>query len=341
MASPISTGGFNVGVMPNVNYLDPRMLAPAYSELVPAMSRGAALGQQFIGIRDDATMRPIRQQLADIQLQEAQNRLSMAPLEQQLAALRLGEAQQQAAVPQFITENIDITGGDRRLAPVDGNAPFADFQITEEYAPRERVTRGREVLAGGEVRPVERRETLATAGDIERRAASDALAAQAEARLGRNQESLAELRTAQAAAATMKAENDRIRADAARMRAELLQNNPAIGFVDVKRADGRTYRQFFQKQQPNKILHEIDRGEIGGDIINFGGLTVSPGAQPLAQSTSPAIDSDVAELAGLAGAGAGAPPSFASEAEAVAAAERGLIQPGQRVVVGGVPGTWQ
>jgi hypothetical protein len=307
------------------------------------MSRGAALGQQFINIADDAQMRPIRQQLAGISLQEAQNRLALAPLEQQLAALRLGEAQQRSAIPEFITEGVDIVGGDRRLSPVDPSATFENFQISEAYAPRERVTRGREVLAGGEVRPVTKRETLNTAAEIQRQAERDILASQAEARLGRNQDSLSELRAAQAAAATVRAENDRIKADAARMRAELLQNNPSVGFVDVKKADGRTYRQFFQKQQPNKILHEIDRGEIGGDIINFGGLTVSPGVQPRA-SAAPAVDADVAALAGLIAPPASAVgdvPSFASEAEAVAAEARGLIRPGQRVIVGGQPGTWQ
>jgi hypothetical protein len=110
----------------------------------------------------------------------------MAPLEQQLAALRLGEAQQRAAIPQEIVENIDILGGGTRLAPQNPNATFADFQITEEYAPKIRRTGGTRVGAGGVLTPFTKDETLKTAAEIKsealmdaaRRRASDALATQ-------------------------------------------------------------------------------------------------------------------------------------------------------------------
>jgi hypothetical protein len=247
-------------------------------------------------MQENARARPLREQLAQIQLQEAQNRLAMAPLEQQLAALRLGEAQQQAAIPQFITENVDIVGGDQQLRAVNPDAPFADFQITEEFAPRQRVTRGQEVLAGGVVRPGERRETAA---DLQRQAASDRLAASAESRLAANQESLALYRQAQAETARMKAENDGLKA-------RFLENNPAVGFVDVKRSDGKTYRQYFPKTDPTKIIHEVDRGEIGGDnFFNFYGrqpASASPAA-PIASS----IDAEVDAI--LSGAGKPATPA--------------------------------
>jgi hypothetical protein len=166
MASPITTSGFGVNVMPGINYLDPRMMAPAYGSIIPAAAQGMGAAGDFFNMQENAQARPLRQQLAQIQLQEAQNRLAMAPLEQQLAALRLGEAQQRAAVPQFITENVDIVGGGRELRAADPNATFENFQITEEFTPRQRVTRGQEVLAGGVVRPGERRETLASAAQV-------------------------------------------------------------------------------------------------------------------------------------------------------------------------------
>lgn len=282
MASPIQTSGFQVQVRPGIEYLDPRLMAPAYGDIIPNVSRGASLIPQFAQIREEAQMRPIRQQLAGIQLQEAMNRLEMAPIEQQLARLRLGEMQQQAGVPEFITEGVELTGGDRRLAAVDINAPFENFQFTEEFTPKERVIRGQRVLAGGAVEPFERRETLASPADLRRQASADKLAAQAEQRLGANQESLSAYRTAQAEIAALRAENDRIKANAAMQRAETLENNPSYGFVDVKKQDGKTYRQYFQKSDPARIVHEVDRGEQSSSIFMPGGtVTVSGGGDAL------------------------------------------------------------
>lgn len=271
----INTSGFQVQARPGIEYVDPRLMAPAYSNIIPAARSGFEFGESV-------RMAPLRQQLADIQLQEAENRLAMSPLEQQLAALRLGEMQQQAAIPEFVTEGVDIVGGDRRLAAVDINAPFESFEIAEDFAPKERVVRGQRVLAGGGVEPFERRETLATPADLRRQAASDKLAAQAEQRLAANQESLSAYRTAQAEIAALRAENDRIKANAAMQRAETLENNPSYGFVDVKRADGKTYRQYFIKSDPTRIVHEVDRGEQSSSIFMPGGtVTVSGGGDAL------------------------------------------------------------
>jgi cell division septum initiation protein DivIVA len=191
-------------------------------------------------------------------------------------------------MPEFIEESVDIIGGGRELRAADPNATFENFQITEEFTPRQRVTRGQEVLAGGVVRPGERRETLASAVDVKRQAASDKLAADAEARLAANQESLALYRQAQAEAAQLRAENDQIKAQAAMIRANDLENNPSFGFVDVKRADGKTYRQYFQKNDPAKIVHEVDRGVMTeslfapGATINVGSGASGGGLQNLA-----------------------------------------------------------
>jgi hypothetical protein len=169
MPSPITTSGFSVQNMPNVQFADPRLMVPQYSNIIPAISQGAGLYNQLSQI-------PIQRQLQQLQLQEAQNRLAQAPIEQQLAALRLGEAQQQAAIPQFVPQSVDIIGGTKELRPVDPGASFENFQITEHFTPRQRVTRGLEVMAGGEARPVERRDTLATAGDVAAVAAKEAMA---------------------------------------------------------------------------------------------------------------------------------------------------------------------
>lgn len=56
---------------------------------------------------------------------------------------------------------------------------------------------------------------------------------------------------------------------------------------------------------------------------------------------TPSIGAQGAQPAAPASAGATPPREFASEAEAEAAAARGELQPGTKVVVGGIPGMWQ
>lgn len=283
MASPITTEGFRVQAQPGINYLDPRLLAPAYSDLVPAIGRGLGVGNQVIQIAEDARMRPYREQLAQLQVQNQQNELGMAPLMRDLRLAQIAEAQQNAATPRIIP-------GDTQIIDETQFYPAALDEFGSPTGEGERVVgdliqiqNQREVGPGGVITNRQVRGTIKTAAQRE----LDDRIAQANI----------DYRNTLAEAATLRAENDRIKADAARARAEAIQNNPSVGFVDVKKNDGKTYRQYFAKADPTRIIHEVDRGEIGGDIINFGGLTVQPrSAAPVADT---GIDPDIAALAGL------------------------------------------
>lgn len=183
MPSPITTSGFHVTAQPGINYLDPRLLTPAYGNIVPSVTQGMQAYGQFQQLQDEAAMRPIRAQLAQIQLQQQQDALAQAPLRRQLAQIQLAEAQQNAAVPRVLSGNVSLeesgVSSPHDMPALDeaGNrtGPMGDLvQITEEnlYGP------------GGTVTPRTVRKVVKTAADRladeEKRAAniraSDALA---------------------------------------------------------------------------------------------------------------------------------------------------------------------
>ncbi len=175
MPSPVTTSGFGVSERLNPQYLDPRLLVADSQPIFSGIQNGMNTVGQFAQIYDQAQSAPIRRQLQQIQLDEAKARLSMLPLEQQLAQIRLAEAQQNAAIPQNIVEGVDIVGGDAELVPRNLDAGFGNIEFDERFTPRERVTRGTSVAAGGVRSPFEKRETLLTASQ----AAADAEKARA------------------------------------------------------------------------------------------------------------------------------------------------------------------
>lgn len=172
------TRGFEVSERLNPQYADARLLTPRYDAIIPALSQGLGAAQQFAQIVDTAQERPVRRQLQQIQLDEAKARLALLPVEQQLAAIRLGEAQQQAAIPEFVVDGSDIVGGEPRLSARNIDAGFGNIEFAEEFTPRERVTRGRQIGAGGIVSPFERRETLASVPQVKAEIAKAALDAE-------------------------------------------------------------------------------------------------------------------------------------------------------------------
>lgn len=142
--------------MPDVRFADPRLLGGNLGSLVPAFAQGVELGESI-------RMAPMRRQLADIQLQEAENRLSMAPIEQQLAQLRLGEAQRSLAIPVF-------RPGDVAFEDTTVEYPAAIDEFGNRTGPSDvipgdlvRVTQGMEYGPGGLATPTARRETVKTA----------------------------------------------------------------------------------------------------------------------------------------------------------------------------------
>jgi hypothetical protein len=253
MASPITTSGFAIQERLNPQYLDPRQLAPRYDAIIPALGQGLGVAGQFAQLYDEAQMRPIRQRLQQLQIQEAEGRAALRPLEQQRRRIELSQPIERvvgggiSSVPRF--SPIQSVGDDGQV--ITETPAGEDIFSVEEVEVTDPVT-GRKSVAQRRTRPLLTME-------------------QAD-----NQQSLIESREAAANAATerlrltgerdaAKAENDRIKADASRVRAELLASNPGVSYVDVKREDGRTIRQYFPKGEPGRIIHEIDRGELGAE----------------------------------------------------------------------------
>lgn len=175
----ITTQGHRISVLPQIQYLPPSALTPNLSGIIPAASQGVGLATQIQQIAAAAQERPIRQALQQIALQEAEARLAREPAARQLQQVQIAEAQQNAAVPQAVIENVDVIGGGKELVPVDPTASFENFQIKEDFAPRVRVTSGQNIGAGGVKTPYEKRETLATAAQIESEAAKQAASIEA------------------------------------------------------------------------------------------------------------------------------------------------------------------
>lgn len=120
MASPINTGGFAVNVMPGINYPDPRLLTPAYGSLIPAARQGLGAVGDFAQIRENARMAPVRQELAQIQLQQAQADAARAPIKAEMDRLQLAQLRQPirtrlgseiVRTPVTIGEDVEIPAG--------------------------------------------------------------------------------------------------------------------------------------------------------------------------------------------------------------------------------------
>lgn len=253
----VRTSGANVSVMPGVNYLDPRLLAPAYASLAPALAQGADLVGDFFRIREAADQRPLRKRAAEIQLQEAENRLLSAPLAQEMERLRIQEAQRKLAIPERVVDEISLTGGDTRTTLLNPDAKFGELEFGTEVTPLGRVTIGREIGAGGEISPFRTSEMLKTGEQLrmEREAASA---------LSGYRTSLAEAaenRAATAAeAATAKAETDRIRALAEQQKAEIARMRVEAELNDPK---WRTQRAGADPVTGELILNQVS---VDGDI---------------------------------------------------------------------------
>lgn len=180
------TSGFQVQAQPRLDLMDPRLLTPNLSGLLPAASQGLGLYSQFQQIADESVARPTRRQLLEIQLQDAQNRLGMAPLDRDLRMAQIAEAQQNAATPRFVPGDI-VMEDQTQVFPSAlnefGNRTGPSDTIIGDLVE---VQTGREIGAGGIVTPRTTRKTLKTAeqreADASKLAASiratDALAGQ-------------------------------------------------------------------------------------------------------------------------------------------------------------------
>ncbi len=168
------TAGFQVQERPRLDYMDPRLLTPNLTGLLPAAQQGLGLYGSLQQIADEAQARPTRQQLLQIQLQEAQNRMGMAPLDQQLRLAQISEAQQNAAVPRLIPGDITIEDQTRVF-------PAALDEIGNRTGPSDTVIgdlveiqSAREVGPGGIITPRTVRKTIKTAEQREAESAKQA-----------------------------------------------------------------------------------------------------------------------------------------------------------------------
>lgn len=312
----VQTQGFNVGVLPSVNFADPRLLTANLSGILPAAEQGLGMYNKLRAIGDEARARPLREQLQALQLQEQQNRLAMAPLEQQLRLAQISEAQQNAAVPREVVQESVITGGiplPREITNEGAN--FEDLKFSSPgYSPQVKTVRGLGIAGGGITTPFTKTETLKTGAQVEadmRKLEADISSKEA---LNTYRGDLGEAALQRAANAQKKIQQGK----------KLSQGvNPTTGtlIVTVQNPDGTIEQIDTLTIPPPSLLEKL--------IADAGGLGLVPpknvAVPPPAKAARPA----------------GQAPAFNTADEAASAAAAGIISPGDQIIVGGVPGKWQ
>lgn len=148
----VNTGGFQVSAIPRTDFVDPRLLTPN-SQILSGIMDGAQGVNKLYQIAQDARMRPIQQQLAQIQL---------------------AQAQQEAAMPRIIPGDV-VLQDQTRIFPAALDEEGVRTGPTEtEYGDLVQISSGQRVGAGGVITPFETRKTVKTAADREAQAAKDA-----------------------------------------------------------------------------------------------------------------------------------------------------------------------
>lgn len=327
MATIPMTEGFRVSAMPGINYIDPRMFDSGLRDVVGNVGRGREVVGRFAQLAEEAEMRPVRERMAQLQIQA---------MEQQGALNRL----------RMLTPIETVIGGGIEEVPRYPlqNAILEDGTVIQERPAGSDIFETQRVRVidpstGAITETTRRGRPLQTVEQIDnQRSLMDQREAMAESAAERARIA-AEAATAKAETDRIRAENDRIKADAAMTRAESLQNNPQIGFVDVKRADGRTYRQYFNKSAPQQILHEVDRGTLSDSFFAPGAIF---NVQPGAAGAAPSLEALASRFQNPGANIAARPPrAFTSEAEVEQAAAQGLIRPGDKIIVNGRSATYR
>lgn len=193
----IPTGGFaRASVMPNPGLVDPRLLAADYSGLTRGIGQGLELVNSFAGARQLALDRADANALRDLRQRAATAQLELAP---QLAA-------DQAALSGVRRNIAESTPIELAEGSTVSRTPGGDIIQLDTVTQVDPVTRNRELVTRA-ARP------LALAEDVQRKD----LIAQIS---GDRAAALTAANDARAETARVKAENDRINADAAKLRAE-------------------------------------------------------------------------------------------------------------------------
>lgn len=333
MPSPITTSGFQVQERLNPQYADPRLLTPQYERIIPSLSQGLGVASQFAQIADEAQSRPIRRQMQQLQLEEAQARLAMLPIQQQIQALQLGEAQQQAAIPEQIVEGVEIVGG------TPGPAEFDDI-----YTPRERVTRGQSIAAGGVMSPYERRETLLTGEQVGAEAEKARLASLTATALAnqRNRGKEFEVSALTQLIEDAKAEGDDEKVQIYEARLNKLNTvRPVLSSQDIyDRNIAKAASDAGITFDAAKRLADTPAGAAvlaRAAASNKQAVASSPVPISLSASDRALIAQATEELP----APTGVARTFATIQDAEAAAAAGILKDGTKIIVGGKPATWR
>jgi hypothetical protein len=347
----INTSGFTVQAQPGLNYLPASQLVGNLGGIIPAASQGAAFVSQLAQIQDQAQEAPIRRQLQQIQMQEAQSRLASAPIDRQIRLAQLAHYNQ----PLERVLGTDIRRLPRINSPEDspaldeqGNPTFAEGDTNYDLTPIQRVevtnpATGLTNIEERKLAPIATAETLGDHAD--------------------NQE-----------VKRLTAESLAAKRDSDREIAEARLNDPKwrrIGFGVNPNTGKQGYlimnERTRQIQEVPSDLIPVPTGQDAMlakmDSLLGGGKPTSPsaggapmfnvpnvtGATPaaVAPEDTPALDpeaqsliSDLSSAFQIAPAAA-SPRSFSSIADVQAAAKAGQLKKGDKITVGGKAATWQ
>jgi len=300
MASPITTSGFGVNVMPSTQLADPRLLTPQYSQILPAIGQGVGLGNNLLQIYQDAQDRPLRQALAQLNLEQQQ--LQNARLAQPIETVTGISLQERPRYDEVTT--MTDAGTEFKWRP-----PGADLLQIEEVRTVDPRT-GQVTTSQRAARPLMTLE--------QRQAAEDKTA---------YNESIAAIRAQEAEtrriAAEAKAQNDALRAQVATLREERLSKDPALSNRTINR-NGTLFIQYFNKDNPAVVVEEVEKGPVTQSGIlallsGLGGQGNLAAPPPVSQpQNNTAVDPAVSNLINRLSGGATQPaktptPSTASQ----------------------------
>lgn len=179
MASPITTTGFSVQERLNPVMADPRLFGRGYDAVFPAFNQGLGAAGALSQLVEDAQMRPVRRQLAQIQLEDASARRRLLPLQ-------IAEMERELAIPKVINGDVAIEDLTRVYPAALDEAGNRTGEPDREVGDLVQVQQVREFGPGGIETPRTIRKILKTAeqrmaeeaANAARIRASDALAGQ-------------------------------------------------------------------------------------------------------------------------------------------------------------------
>lgn len=347
----IRTSGFQVTERPGIQYLNPGLLTPQLTNILPAASQGAGFVSQLAQISDEAKLAPLRQQLQEIAVQRQQAEIENLPLQRQLQQIQLARQSQ----PMERVLGTELKRIPRINSPEDtpaqdanGNYTFEEGDTNYDLAPIQRieVTDPRTMASSIEERQL---TPIATAETLSDRADNQEIKRIRE-------ESLAESRAINRQLAIDRLNNP----EWTRVGFGL---NPATGtqsYVIVNKKTGE--RQVIpsdlvpiptgQDAMMSKMDAILGGGakaapNARGPMFNLPGLGGAPAAAVVAPSDTPAVIEDsetqslIDDLTKEFSNAVVLPLVFNTVAEAEAAAAAGQIGAGSKIIVGGKTATWQ